>query len=211
MILSAHQPYFSPFPGFFHKASLSDVFVILDEVQFPRGATWLTRNRFKSAQGTLWMTIPVRKKGLGLQAIDRVRICREGRWRAKHLASLKSAYAHAPYFSDHLAFLEEMFSGKFERLLDLNLAAIDYLARHLQVTTRWVRLSDLGIESRGELRLIEACEKLGASCFLAQGAAGKYLDPEGFLPRGDSARVLLSPRPCLPATVGGFPFEPVRL
>ncbi|MBW1887919.1 MAG: WbqC family protein [Deltaproteobacteria bacterium] len=37
IILSANQPYFSPFPGFFYKAYLSDIFVILDEVQFPRG------------------------------------------------------------------------------------------------------------------------------------------------------------------------------
>lgn len=204
MILAAHQPYFAPFPGFFRKASLSDAFLILDEVQFPRGTTWLTRNRFKSAQGTLWMTIPVRKKGLGLQAIDRVSICQEGRWRAKHLASLKSAYAHAPYFSDHLAFLEEMFSGKFERLLDLNLAAIDYLAQHLRVATRWVRLSDLGIESGGQQRLIEACRKLGASRFLIQGAARKFLDPEGFLRAGIRLECFSPPDLVYPQLWGDF-------
>ena len=59
MILSANQPYFAPFAGFFHKAILADVFVLLDEVQFPRGTTWMNRNRFKNDQGTLWMTIPV--------------------------------------------------------------------------------------------------------------------------------------------------------
>ena len=73
MILSTSQPYFSPFPGFFLKAFLSDIFVILDEVQFPRGTTWLTRNRFKNDQGTLWMTVPVWKKGLGLQKIKEER------------------------------------------------------------------------------------------------------------------------------------------
>jgi len=70
MILSTSQPYFSPFPGFFLKAFLSDIFVVLDEVQFPRGTTWLTKNRFKNDQGTLWMTVPVWKKGLGLQKIS---------------------------------------------------------------------------------------------------------------------------------------------
>jgi len=34
----------------------------------------VTRNRFKNDLGTLWMTIPVWKKGLGLQNIDEVRI-----------------------------------------------------------------------------------------------------------------------------------------
>ena len=54
MIVSANQPYFAPYPGFFYKARLSDVFVILDEVQFPRKTTWVTRNRFKENQRTLY-------------------------------------------------------------------------------------------------------------------------------------------------------------
>ena len=79
MIISASQPYFFPYPGFFYKAYLSDMFIILDSVQFPRGTTWTTRNRFKNSQGTLWLTVPVKKKGLGLQSINEVRICHDDR------------------------------------------------------------------------------------------------------------------------------------
>ncbi|MDH3344715.1 MAG: WbqC family protein, partial [Desulfobacteraceae bacterium] len=121
MILSANQPYFFPFPGFFYKAYLSDIFVILDNVQFPRGTTWITRNRFKNDQGSLWMTVPVKKKGLGLQKIDAVRICHNGRWPKKHLESLKNAYSRAPYFKAHIGFLKALLSTKFEKLIDLNL------------------------------------------------------------------------------------------
>jgi hypothetical protein len=84
MILSTYQPYFAPFPGFFHKMLLSDIFVLLDEVQFPRGTTWITRNRFKHDQGSLWITVPVRKKGLGLQRINEVKICHEAPSARKH-------------------------------------------------------------------------------------------------------------------------------
>jgi hypothetical protein len=128
MILSASQPYFAPYPGFFYKASLSDVFVLLDEVQFPRGTTWISRNRFKNDQGMLWITIPVWKKGLGLQKINEVRISHEGRWHKKHLQSLMAAYANAPYFCDHLDFVKEMFSRKLEKLADLDDTTMKYLA-----------------------------------------------------------------------------------
>jgi hypothetical protein len=111
MIISANQPYFAPYPGFFVKALLSDVLVILDEVQFPHGTTWISRNRFKYDQGELWLTIPVWKKGLGDQWINQVRICYEGRWLHKHLESLKTAYGNAPYLSEHLGFLEELLSS----------------------------------------------------------------------------------------------------
>jgi len=59
MIVSTSRPYFAPFPGFFYLANFCDIFVILDTVRFPRGSTWITRNRFKNDQGTLWLTIPV--------------------------------------------------------------------------------------------------------------------------------------------------------
>lgn len=188
MIISSSQPYFSPFPGFFYKACLSDTFVLLDKVQFPRGTTWLTRNRFKNDQGALWMTVPVWKKGLGLQRINDVRICHEGRWAKKHLESLKSAYGKAPYFKDHLDFVKEMFSSTFEKLIDLNLEIIRYLMANLHVETRLVRLSELGVEARGNQLLIEICERLGASHFLAQAAAKKYLSEDLFRESGIQIR-----------------------
>jgi hypothetical protein len=176
MIVSANQPYFCPYPGFFYKASCCDVLVLLDEVQFPRGTTWITRNRFKNDQGFLWLTIPVWKKGLGLQQINRVRICREGRWPGKHLASLKTAYAHAPYLGDHLAFLEEIFTSPRDRLIDLNLAIIRYLLDSLHLSTRLMLLSELGIAARGTQLLIEITRAFGATKFLASSQARKYLD-----------------------------------
>lgn len=180
MIIAASQPYFAPFPGFFYKAHLSDVLVLLDEVQFPRGTTWITRNRFKNDQGTLWMTIPVKKKGLGLQNINAVRIYHEGHWARKHTASLKNAYANAPYFADHINFLKTLFSEKFEKLIDLNLRVIRYLIKCLNIDTKVVLLSELGIQARGDQLLIDICRAQGASCYLAQSPAQKYLNPDLF-------------------------------
>lgn len=176
MIVSVNQPYFCPYPGFFYKALLSDVLVILDEVQFPQATTWISRNRFKNDQGPLWLTIPVWKKGLGLQDINQVRICYEGRWPRKHLQSLKTAYGQAPYLGEHLDFLEEVFSRHWERLVVLNLAIIRHLMRSLQIETKLVLLSELGIKARGTRLPIEICQALGASTFLAQSQAQKYLD-----------------------------------
>lgn len=204
MILSVYQPYFAPYSGFFYKAFRSDLFVLLDEVQFPQGTTWVSRNRFKNHQGTLWITIPVWKKGLGLQKINEVKICHEGRWHKKHMESLKSAYARAPYFADHLDFLTEMFSDKFESLVDLNLAVIKYLMRALRVETRTVCLSELGISSTGAKRIAEVCQRTGASRFLAQSAAKKYLDEKLFLEAGIELSFFTPPSPIYPQLWGDF-------
>ena len=188
MILSANQPYFFPFPGFFYKAYLSDILVILDSVQFPRGTTWITRNRFKNNQGTLWMTVPVKKKGLGLQNISDVRICHDDRWGKKHSQSIKSAYLKAPYYKEHMPFVEKLYSLRFESLMDLNLEIIRYLIKHLQVHTPMILLSELNIQAKGNRLVVEICKTLGASTFLTQSAAAKYLDEDVFKAEGISLK-----------------------
>ena len=184
MIISTNQPYFCPYPGFFYKALLSDVLVILDEVQFPQRTTWIRRNRFKNDQGTLWMTIPVWKKGLGRQQINQVKVCYEGRWARKHPESLKSFYVNAPYLRDHLGFIEEIFSSRFEKLIDLNLAIIRYLLNCLQIETRLVLLSELGVKAQATQLLVDICKAMGASTFVAQSQAEKYLDSDLFRKNG---------------------------
>lgn len=175
MIISANQPYFFPYPGFFYKAFLSDVLVILDEVQFPQRTTWMNRNRFKNDQGTLWMTIPVWRKGLGGQKINQVRICYDGQWFRKHPESLKSFYVNAPHLKDHLDFIEEIFSSRYEKLIDMNMAIIRYLLNYLRIETRLVLLSDLGVKAQATQLLVDICKAMNASTFLAQNQTGKYL------------------------------------
>jgi hypothetical protein len=204
MIISTNQPYFLPFPGFFYKAHLSDIFVILDTVQFPRGTTWISRNRFKNDQGTLWLTVPVWKKGLGLQRIHEVRVCHEFRWVAKHLASLKTAYAKAPYFSDHLPFIENTYRARFEKLIAFNMAFIRYLFRQLKIETEIKLLSELGIQAAGNQMLVEICRRLGASAYLAQHAAAKYLDRGRFQREGVEVQLIKPPVCVYPQLWGTF-------
>ena len=204
VVISTNQPYFSPYPAFFYKAHLSDILVILDEVQFPQGTTWITRNRFKNHQGTLWMTVPVWKKGLGLQKIGEVRICHEGRWAKKHLESLKTAYGKTPYFREHLSFMEEMFSPTDEKLIDLNLKIIRYLMKYLGMDTKVVLLSELGIESMGDQLLLDICKKMGISRFLAQSAAQKYLNVNLIQEEGIELKFFKPPSLVYPQLWGDF-------
>ncbi len=204
MIISTHQPYFLPYPGFFHKARHSDILVILDTVQFPRGTTWMSRNRLKNDQGTLWLTVPVWKKGLGLQSICEVRICHEFGWAAKHLASLKSAYARAPYLADHLPFVEDTYGLRFEKLIDLNMTFIRYLWDQLNIDAEIKLQSQLNIQTTGHQLLIDICRQLGASDYLAQPAAAKYLDARLFQKEGLQIQFIKPPAWIYPQLWGPF-------
>lgn len=204
MIVATTQPYFAPFGGFFFKAARADVLVVLDTVQFPRGFTWLTRNRFKNNRGALWISVPVWRRGLGLQRIDEVKICWEGRWPGKHLASLMTAYADAPFLSDHADFLKEIFDGRYEKLVDLNMATIRQGMSHLGIRTRLAKLSEMGIAGKGSDLLVRICKTLQADRFVAQRPARKFLVESAFAGAGIEVRFIDPPVPVYPQLWGNF-------
>ena len=56
------QSCYIPWKGYFDLINKVDEFILLDDVQYTR-ADWRNRNRIKTANGTAWLTIPVKVKG----------------------------------------------------------------------------------------------------------------------------------------------------
>ncbi len=197
------RPLFAPYHGFFRVAAEADALVLLDAVQFPQGTTWLTRNRFKGPGGELWLTVPVWKKGRGLQRIIDVEICDEGRWRHKHLASLRTAYAHAPFLHDHLPFLSSLYD-RTDRLASFNVALIVHLVQALRISTPVVRQSELDIEGRGVDLLIRIARRLGADEIVLPGGAENHVDARSLAEAGVALRTVRTRPVVYPQLWGPF-------
>lgn len=204
MIVSTHQPLFCPWPGFFAKGMSCDFFVMLDNVQFPRGTTWISRNRFKNEQGVLWLTVPVWKRGKGPQKINEVKICYDQNWIKKHILTLATAYAHAPFLDDHMPFFKALYEKRPSHLIDLNMEIIAYLKKVFSCSTELVRASELGITGKGNELLIEICKKLRASTYVASVAAKKYIVEERFAEEGIKVNYLKFDHPVYPQLWGDF-------
>ena len=68
MNIGIHQPQYLPWLPYFLKIDQSDVFVILDTVDFQKNGLQ-NRNQIKTNQGAQWLTVPVRQQ-LGQKIID---------------------------------------------------------------------------------------------------------------------------------------------
>ena len=204
MILSTHQPIFSPWMGFFSKMAYSDLLILLDDVQFPHGTTWVNRNRFKNNLGTLRLTVPLWKKGKGLQKINEVEICYERPWQAKHLRSLEMAYAQAPYWNDYCPFWEKIYAQKNPLLLHLNIQIIEYLKNAFIIPSPIKLSSPLHINVTGNERLVEICRKFKATIYLAQYEVKKYIQEELFSKAGIKVQYLRFHHPVYPQLWGDF-------
>ena len=184
MIVACHQPNFLPWIGFFYKALLADLVVLLDDVQFARGFTWVNRNRLKCDQGELWLTVPVKKKGRGLQKIKDVEVLDEGNWPRRFFQGISQNYAHSPYFAEHHAFLKDLMQMRWRKLVDLNVAAINYLAGNLGIGNKVVLQSSLQIQSQGSELLVKITKETGADVYLTPLVSKKYVDENLFAQQG---------------------------
>lgn len=181
MIVSIHQPEHLPWLGFFDKVRQSDVFVLLDNVQYEKNY-FQNRNRIRTQSGWIWLTVPVLTKGKSNQLINDVNIVNTGNWQDKHWKSIFYAYNKAPYFDNHRPFLEEIYNKKkWDYLVDLNETIILYLIQKLGIQVNILRSSTLGVEGKSTDLLLNICMKLNATAYLS-GISGKdYLEEEKFI------------------------------
>jgi hypothetical protein len=169
------QPGYLPWLGFFDQMRRADVFVYYDDVQYDTHG-WRNRNRIKTRQGPLWLTVPVRHSGLSKPRILDVAIDARTNWAKKHVASIRQAYAGAPFVKRYGAALEELLMRPWEQLVDLDIAVAGLLAEWLGVRRRIERASELRIEGEQTERLVNICRHFGASAYLSGSAAREYLD-----------------------------------
>ncbi|MBI1839365.1 MAG: WbqC family protein [Verrucomicrobia bacterium] len=122
------QPMFFPWVGMFEQLRLADVYLHYDDVQYSKGS-FTNRVQVKTAQGSRWLTVPLRQLKLG-QPIMEVRIDDATDWRAQHLALLEKAYAAAPRFADMMSLAREVYEERHETISDLSIASMNAVLRY---------------------------------------------------------------------------------
>jgi len=183
MILSVHQPQYIPWLGYFDKIDTSNYFVFLDSVQYkPR--EYQNRNKIRTKDGWMWLTVPVISRGLGRQKICDVKIDNDSDWQRRHWKSLKVWYGRAKFFKDHFSFFEDVYTRSWGKLIDLNIHIIKYLLKELKIETSLYYESEIDISSQGTDRIIEICKKLNADIYLSGIGGRDYLEEGKFVQAG---------------------------
>lgn len=180
------QPTFMPWLGWFDLVDQADVMVLLDDVAFSK-QSWQQRNRIRTPRGLDYLVVPVKTSGRLGQRIDECEIA-DAHFVRKLVGSLRANYGRAPFVGTAL---EELASVATEgavtgRLVDLNCALIDWIAKRLDVSTPMLRATVLkSAGHRGE-HVAAICEQLDADQYLSPAGAEEYLleDRRAFDDRG---------------------------
>ncbi|MFH0813968.1 MAG: WbqC family protein [Pseudomonadota bacterium] len=197
------QPGYLPWLGFFEQVFRCDTFVLYDDVQFDKNS-WRNRNRIKTPDGPLWLTVPVYQKDHTSQTLLETKIVEKQDWARKHLNSIKAYYSKAHFFSLYFSALSEILQRGWTYLVDLDIALIHYLLRELGIMTPVIRSSALGMPGEKTDRLVAICNALGATAFY-EGAAGRnYIEEEQFKAGGIILEYQDYHHPTYPQLYGAF-------
>lgn len=179
MIVTIHQPAYLPWLGYFEKIIRSDIYVYLDTVQFDKSG-FIHRNKIKTPNGTHWLTVPVLKKNYMNSTLLDLRINNTIPWQKKHLDLINFSYRKAPYFEEILRVVEPFYSTSYDVFVDY---CYDYLKLWfslMNIKTKIVRASDLGINSHKTALNLDICKALGADTYISGALGRNYLDEDLF-------------------------------
>lgn len=188
-IVSAHQPNFLPYLGFFDKMIHSDVFVIRDEVQFvERDFHHRNRIRIESPRGQApqckWIRVPVVKEQTDL---NRIKINGDVMdknipWNVFMLRQIRSNYETAPHFDQFFPKLDSILRIQTARLIDLNMVIINWLQECFGIEVEILYASQLNYGKTGDPTrdLIKIAEAVGADVYLSGSGGRNYLNHELF-------------------------------
>ncbi|NCC20894.1 MAG: hypothetical protein EOM26_00355 [Alphaproteobacteria bacterium] len=170
------QPTFLPWIGYFALMEMVDEFVLLDHVQFDR-RSWQQRNRIRTVNGPIWLTVPVSSKGLRDQAIRDVRINMDNPdFPTKMIRTIAQNYKKAPYFHDFSPRLFEVLEDGQQLLANLNLELIRFLAGALAIDTPLLKSSEMQVLGSKADGLVDICRKRGASRYISPPGSKDYLE-----------------------------------
>ena len=182
-VVAIQQPNFFPWLGYFDKIKQADVFVFLDDVDYPRSGSgmgsWTNRVRIAVQGRPAWIGAPISRYS-GRRRIMDIRIAPDPKWRRKLMRTLMANYSRAPRFRDAMAMLEPLINRDTDDLATYNIEAIKTISRSLGLKASFVRQSDTTAKGTATMLLVSLTQMVGADTYLCGGGAEGYQEDELF-------------------------------
>ena len=185
-VVTIHQPNFFPWLGYFDKIVRSDVFVVLDHVQFPKSeGNWSNRVRLAVNGETAWVTMPVMRDYDGFRRIDEICIDNRAPWRRKLTQLLRTNYGRSAAFKDVFPVVESWIENPTNSLADYNLAAITSICERLGLkSSHLVRSSRLAVSGGKTDLLVSIVQATEGTTYLCGDGSAGYQDDAAFAAAG---------------------------
>lgn len=177
------QSNYIPWKGYFDLINLVDEFILFDDMQYTR-RNWRNRNRIKTPQGPMWLTIPVEVKGRYFQKINETAIS-DTTWNRWHWKTVVHNYSRAEYLHVYKGLFEDLYLGSSERYLSqVNYKFMVAICEILGINTRISWSTDYCLVQGKTERVLDLCKQAKATEYISGPTAKGYIDEELFQKEG---------------------------
>lgn len=181
-IVAIHQPNFFPWLGYFDKIVRAEVFIFLDDVQYPKkGGTWSNRVKLLISDKARWITASIDRDYSGTREIREMHFLSNNNWREKMIKSLEVNYRNHPHYSETMTVIEPLVMNNESNIAEYNIQTVTEIAKKLKLdTNKFERSSKYESESSSNQLLCELTMKAGGSTYMCGGGADGYQDERVF-------------------------------
>lgn len=106
--------------------------VVIEQHDNYQKQSYRNRTQILSANGTLDLTIPIKKQGIK-EVVKDLEISYEENWQVKHRRAITSAYKNSPYFDFFEPEIAPFYTNQFQYLHAYNLAQLNAVLKMLRV------------------------------------------------------------------------------
>lgn len=181
-MIAIHQSQFLPWIPYFFKILKSDIFVVLDDVQYQKNGLQ-NRNQIKTPQGPHWLTIPVKMK-LG-DKINEVKIT-NSKSMDNILKTIEHNYKKSPFFNDAYSLVESVLHKHNKLLIDINNELLMGVLDLIGMSPRIRYSSHIKTTHAKDDLVIEIIKYFGEKQYLSGKGALNYMDLNKFKKEGIS-------------------------
>ncbi len=176
MKVSIHQSQYLPWAPYFKKIARSEVFIIMDDVQFQKNGIQ-NRNQIRDYNAAHWLTVPV--TGNLEDKISEKKIAQPN-WSAKHWKSITMMYSRAPQWKNLQNPLSEIYERSYSVLSEANQPFIDFVIRYLGIETQILKMSKMNANGKASELVLNLCQSAKASVYISGRGSESYLDSAAF-------------------------------
>ena len=179
IIYSCHQPNFLPWIGYFHKIINSDIFILLDNVQYTKNSV-ANRNKLKGLQGEQFITVPISKRISNSSFFSyNEAVFAQKKWYEKPIKTITQNYSKSKHFEKYKNVIFDILM--MDNFCEMNISFIKFIIKEYKIETEILLMSQIDkMDCNKNDLLISIGKYLNANIYLSGNGARSYNDEKKF-------------------------------
>ena len=182
--IAVMQPYFFPYFGYYHLASMVDTFVFFDDVNFIKKG-WINRNHIQDKNGVVSINIDLKKASQN-KLINEIYLDNYKKFKDKFFKKIHICYGKSYNFNEAYEFLKNLLDNfQGTKISDFNIHTNTEIFKYLNISVDILVSSELNYNraGAGQEKIISICQFLEASKYCNLPGGKDLYEIEEFMSR----------------------------